>query len=265
MTGEGLSALKRHLSEVKSALLAYSGGVDSTLLASVAHEVLGDRLLAATARGSIYPSREIRRAAEMAAKIGLRHRFVDVDPLGTDGVRGNPPDRCYHCKWTIFSRLREIAAAEGLDAVLDGQNADDAGDYRPGARAAAELGVISPLRDAGLTKTEIRDISRRLDLDTWEDPALACLATRVPYGRELTPELLARIDAAEDALIAAGFRQVRVRDLATGARIEVPLDDVPRLSGGLLESLTVQLKELGYASVEVDPRGYRSGSMDEAL
>jgi uncharacterized protein len=239
--------------------------VDSTLLAALALRELGGRALAVTARGEIFPRLEARRAAELAGRMGIRHRFLDVAPLSVEGVRRNPPDRCYHCKRTVFGRLVEMAAAEGLAAVLDGQNVDDAGDYRPGERAAAELGVISPLREAGLGKSAIRQELRRLGLPNWSEPSMACLASRVPYGQELAAARLRRIDSAEEFLRDLGLAQVRVRDSGETARIEVPAEDVALLAAELRERVVRRLKALGYRYVSVDLEGYRTGSMNEGL
>lgn len=260
-----LAALKARLAGLGSACLAWSGGVDSTFLAAVAREVLGDRLLAVTAVSETYSGRERRAARRLARRLGLRHRLLRTRELELASFRANPPDRCYHCKRELFLKLKALAARSGLAALLDGQNADDAGDYRPGARAAAELGAVSPLKEAGLTKREIRALSRRMGLPTWNAPAQACLASRFPYGRALSAKGLARVAAAEEALRGLGFGQLRVRDHGDVARIEVPPADLRRLTGPARTRIVRSLKRLGYAYVTLDLEGYRTGSMNEVL
>jgi uncharacterized protein len=262
---EKLAALERIVSATGGACLAFSGGADSTFLARVASRVLGERFLAVTAASETYPARERRQAVDLAARLGFRHAVIETSELGLPGFRTNPPDRCYHCKKELFTRLRKVAEREGLPALLDGQNADDAGDYRPGARAAAELDVKSPLREAGLAKAEIRELSRREGLPTWDKPALACLASRFPYGREITAESLARVEAAEEYLRGLGLGQLRVRHHGDIARIEVKPADMAALAGAEREGVVRRLRELGYAYVSLDLEGYRTGSMNEVL
>lgn len=255
--------LKQIFTDAGGVLVAFSGGVDSTLVLRTAVEALGERALGVTATSVIHPRFEIEEAKCLASEVGARHRVIEVDPLALAGVAHNPPDRCYHCKHAVFSRLLEIAREEGLALVADGSNVDDAGDFRPGLRALKELGICSPLREAGLGKAEIREISRELGLPTWDKPAYACLATRIPYGEELTPERLRRIDAAEDVLRGLDLKQVRVRDHGEIARIEI----VPDNFGLALEPqnrarILAQLRKLGYAFVALDLEGYRMGSMN---
>jgi uncharacterized protein len=235
----------------------------------VAAEVLGDRLLAVTAVSETYPESERREAGRLARRLGLRHRFIRTSELGIPGFSSNPPDRCYHCKRELFgklARLARVARREGFAALLDGQNADDTADYRPGARAAAELGVLSPLKAAGLTKREIRELSREMGLPTWKKPAQACLASRFPYGEAITVEKLGRVAAAEEFLRRLGLGQLRVRDHGRLARIEVPAQDIARLAAPRTRSKVVaRLKKLGYTWVALDLQGYRTGSMNEVL
>jgi uncharacterized protein len=261
-----LAALVERLSGLESALLAYSGGVDSTFLARVAGEVLGERFLAVTAASETYPAHERRDAESIARKYGWRHMVVPTSELGISGFSDNTPNRCYYCKKELMTRLGRIAASQGIAHVLDGQNADDAGDYRPGSKAAAELGVLSPLRDAGLTKDEIRRLSKERGLPTWDKPACACLASRFPYGQEITAEKLRKVAAAEEVLRSVGLGQLRVRDDAgTTARIEVPPGDISRLASDLREEVVRRFKVLGYKYVSLDLEGYRTGSMNETL
>ncbi|MHC4914965.1 MAG: ATP-dependent sacrificial sulfur transferase LarE [Planctomycetota bacterium] len=262
---EKLQALRRRLSGLGSACLAYSGGVDSTFLACIAGDVLGEKFLAVTADSETYPSRERREAVELAASLGFRHEVIATSELGIPGFQANPPDRCYHCKKELFERLREVAGEHGLACLLDGQNADDVSDYRPGLRAAEELGVVSPLREAGLTKEEIRTLSRELGLPTWDKPAFACLASRFPYGRPITEEGLRRVDRAEEFLRELGVGQLRVRDHDGIARIEVAPKDIPKMAGNWRKQVIENLKGLGYMYVTLDLDGYRTGSMNLTL
>ncbi len=258
--------LRSLVRSLDSVAVAFSGGVDSALLAKVCQDELPGRALAVTVRAQIHPRFEMVQAGEIARAIGIPHEVLEVDAFQIPHLAENPPDRCYHCKRAVFGRLAALAKERGFACVADGTNADDRGDFRPGARAVRELGVRSPLQEAGMTKRDIRELSRRLGLPTWDQPSLACLASRIPYGDPITEESLRRIDAAEDALRAAGYRQCRVRHHGPVARIEVPPEDIARLAApGEREAVVEKLRALGYAYVALDLAGYRTGSLNEML
>ena len=264
---EKATALHTLLTELGSVLVAYSGGVDSTLLLRVALDTLGrERVLAVTAQSETYPQSEVEAATELASRLGARHLLISTEELKDQRFAHNPPDRCYYCKHELFRKLTEIAKREGLNAVCDGANYDDLGDFRPGMRAGAELGVRSPLKEVGLTKEETRQLSKELGLPTWDKPSYACLASRFPYGTEITPEQLRRIEEAESFLRSLGIGQLRVRHHGEIARIEVSPADFPRLfANGMRERVITKLRSLGYTYVTIDLQGYRTGSMNETL
>jgi uncharacterized protein len=250
-----------------SVAIGYSGGVDSTLLVKVARDVLGGRALAMIGKSETYPTRDYEEAVSIARAIGVR--FVEVNTEETDvrKFQENPPDRCYYCKTELFGKLDEIAGREGIAWIADGTITDDVGDFRPGMLAKTEHNVRSPLLEAGLSKTEVREISRHLNLPTWDKPAFACLSSRFPYGMGITKENLLKVDNAETILRDLGFRRFRVRfhDERT-ARIEVDAGDIQRfLNDELRERIVQRLKELGFTYIALDLQGYRTGSMNEVL
>jgi uncharacterized protein len=247
-------------------LVGFSGGVDSTLVLRVAVEELGARALAVTGRSPSVPAREIEEAVRLAAAMGARHRVLATEELAVEAYRVNGADRCYHCKTELWAKLEPLRIAEGLAWLVDGTNADDPGDHRPGLRARDENRVRSPLVEAGMSKEDVRQVSRRLGLETAEKPAGPCLASRFPYGTEVTAEGLARVEAAEDRVRALGFRQFRVRHHGDVARLEVHPDELGRaLDPTLRARLAQALKEAGYRWVALDLEGYRSGSLNEVL
>jgi len=270
MTGPGQAPaaeiyqhLVARLRALGPAAVAFSGGVDSSLLLYALREAQGEGTLAITARTPLVCSVEAHSAAHLPGRLGVRHLWVDADPLERAEVRRNQPDRCYHCKRYLLEAIRARAVAEGYSVLLEGSNRDDAHDYRPGSRAVRELGVLSPLAAAGLTKEQIRALARERGLENWAQPALACLASRIPVGEEITPERLQCIDRAEEALRALGFREVRVRDYGSLARIEVESEHVARLLEPATRTRIVEeLKAIGYRFLAVDLEGYRQGAMN---
>lgn len=261
-----LVALDKELAQYGSLVIGFSGGVDSTFLVSEAFKVLGDKVLAVTIDSAFCPRREIQEAQELAAGIGVKHRLLTVKPLNDKSVAANPPNRCYYCKKNIFFELLAVAGAEGLAYVADGSNVDDDQDYRPGRKALQELKIVSPLRQAGLSKADIRALSKERGLATWQKESAACLASRIPYGEELTTEKLKRVEAAETFLMPLKLKHLRVRSHGNLARIEVSAEDFPKLLAEPFKmKLITSFKEFGFKFVTLDLEGYRTGSLNEAL
>ena len=254
------------LSGVESIIVAFSGGVDSAYLAWAATQVLGSAALCVTADSPSYPDHHRQLALDVARRFGLRHQIIHTTELEQPAYRANPVNRCYYCKHELYSALTVVAREHGIAAIADGSNADDRGDYRPGRQAAREFGVRSPLDEAGLTKSDIRELSHRAGLPTWDEPASACLSSRIPYLSEVTDEKLRMIERAERAVRALGFRVCRVRHHDDFARLEIGVDELPRaLQPDVSERLVAELVAVGYRDVTIDPRGYRQGSLNEGL
>ncbi len=259
-----IDRLKAILQKMESLAIAFSGGADSTFLLAVASELPDIDIMAITASSPMIPSWEIIEAKKMAARLKVKHKIIKTDPLENPLLKKNPPERCYICKKDLFAKFLNLVKEQGLRYLADGTNHDDLKAYRPGLRALKELGVRSPLAEAGLIKEDIRKYSKIMGLPTWDTPALACLATRIPYNEEITMEKLKMIDRAEEFIRSLGFRQVRVRCHYSMARIELDPVDIPRLLEQSMREKTVsRLKTIGFNHITIDLEGYRSGSMDE--
>ena len=259
-------SLKSILKDMETVLVGFSGGVDSSFLLKTAQDVLGDRVLAVIAKSETYPEKEQGEAVKLAEEWKVPLKIIQTDELDNPEFVQNPPTRCYFCKNELFSKLKEIASSEGILFVCDGANYEDLDDFRPGAKAAEELGVRSPLKEAGLIKDEIREISRWMGLPTWNKPSLACLSSRFPYNTEIDRDSLKQISLAEDYLRSKGFTQVRVRHHGQIARIEVEPDEIViMMDPELRQDVVENLKAFGYAYVALDLAGYRTGSMNEPL
>ncbi|MEE9603953.1 MAG: ATP-dependent sacrificial sulfur transferase LarE [Candidatus Scalindua sp.] len=266
MVEEKLLKLKKIVKDLESVVVAFSGGVDSTLVAKVCYDVLKDNSMAVTARSETYPDFEFEEAKGLAKEIGIRHLVLNTSELAIEGFASNPPNRCYFCKTELFEKLKDIAKQHRFLHVADGANLDDMEDYRPGLEASKELGVKSPLKEADMTKKDVREASKMLNLPNWNKPAYACMSSRFPYGQSITEEKLKMVSEAEKYLRGLGLEQFRVRHHETIARIEVLPEDIHILTNSSTrDELLSKFKEIGFTYVTLDLEGYRSGSMNEVL
>ncbi len=263
---EKLVNLKAVVSKLESVVVAFSGGVDSTLVAKVCYDTLKDNSMAVTAKSETYPDFEFKEAQKLASEIGIKHMVIDTSELAIEGFANNPPERCYFCKTELFGKLKDIAKEHDFLNVADGANLDDTQEFRPGLKASKELNVRSPLKEAGLAKKDIREVSKMLNLPNWNKPAYACLSSRFPYGQSITEEKINMVSAAEKYLRELGLIQFRVRHHETIARIEVLPEDIHILTNSpVRDELANRFKEIGFTYVTLDLAGYRSGSMNEVL
>jgi pyridinium-3,5-biscarboxylic acid mononucleotide sulfurtransferase len=266
MRDEREARLREILTDIQSCVVAFSGGVDSAYLAVVANDVLAENALAVTAASPSYPMSQRRTAEAVVQQFGIRHEMIRSTEMRDPNYVANTPDRCYFCKQELYTRLQDIARSRGFRHVVDGNNVDDIGDYRPGRRAAADLQVRSPLIEANLRKADIRELSRKLGLQTWNQPASACLSSRIPYGSEVTPEKLRMIERSEELLRSLGFSQCRVRHHGEVARIEIERTDLARaMNLELFDTISRGLKKIGFKFVALDLDGYRTGALNEVL
>ena len=256
--------LKNNLKKMKSVAIAFSGGVDSTFLVKTAFDVLGKNAVAITATSSTYPQRELKEAKNFAKSIGVKHIIINSEETDIKNFSKNPIDRCYYCKKELFLKIKDIAKENNLNFILDGSNADDVSDYRPGRQALKELSIVSPLKDVGITKHEIRKLSKKMKLDTWDKSAFACLASRFPYGEKITKTKLKRVEQAESFLFTLGIKQLRVRYHGDTARIEVLKNDFEKIIRNSDEIISY-FKKLKFTYVTLDLQGYRTGSLNEGL
>ena len=259
-----LDQLKKNLQNMNSVAIAYSGGVDSSFLLKIAHDVLGEKTISVIAISSTFPQWETEKAKDFTKKFGIKNIVIKTNELKDDNFVRNPENRCYYCKKNLFSKIKQVAIKEKTKYVLDGSNIDDVSDYRPGMKALEELGVVSPLKEVGLTKKEIRELSNEMNLDTWDKPSFACLASRFPYGEKITKLKLEQVEKAEDIIRALDIKQFRVRHHNKTARIEVSKNDFQKILKHS-ENIVKYFKKLGFKYITLDIEGYRTGSLNEVL
>jgi len=258
--------LESRIFKLGSAVVAFSGGIDSTLVLAVANKVLGKRVLAVTAKSDSVPERELQAAQELTQALNIKHKIVKTEEMSSPNYLKNPANRCYYCKSELYTKLATVANQYKITNIINGINLDDLGDHRPGITAAKEAGIISPLVESQFNKQDVRSLAREMGLSNWEKPALACLSSRIPYGQPVTSKKLSMIDEAEEIFLAEGFREVRVRHYGDMASIELLKTEIPSLmKNGLYEKTIDRLKKIGFQKITIDPEGYRSGSLNEAL
>ena len=258
--------LESRIFKLESAVVAFSGGIDSTLVLAVANKVIGKRILAVTAKSDSVPERELQAAQELTQTLNIKHKIVKTEEMSSPNYLKNPANRCYYCKSELYTKLATVASQYKITNIINGINLDDLGDHRPGITAAKEAGIISPLVESQFNKQDVRSLAREMGLSNWKKPALACLSSRIPYGQPVTSKKLSMIDKAEEIFLAEGFREVRVRHYGDMASIELLKTEIPSLmKNGLYEKTIDRLKKIGFQKITIDPEGYRSGSLNEAL
>jgi len=258
--------LESRIFKLESAVVAFSGGIDSTLVLAVANKVIGKRILAVTAKSDSVPERELLAAQELTQTLNIKHKIVKTEEMSSPNYLKNPANRCYYCKSELYTKLATVASQYKITNIINGINLDDLGDHRPGITAAKEAGIISPLVESQFNKQDVRSLAREMGLSNWEKPALACLSSRIPYGQPVTSKKLSMIGEAEEIFLAEGFREVRVRHYGDMASIELLKTEIPSLmKNGLYEKTIDRLKKIGFQKITIDPEGYRSGSLNEAL
>jgi uncharacterized protein len=258
--------LESKIFKLESAIVAFSGGIDSTLVLAVANKVLSGRVLAVTAKSDSVPERELHAAQALTKVLGINHKVIRTEEMSSPDYLKNPENRCYYCKSELYTKLAMVSSQHKITSILNGTNLDDLGDHRPGILAAKEAGIISPLVESQLNKQDVRNLARDMGLTNWEKPALACLSSRIPYGQPVTAKKLSMVDEAEEIFLEEGFKEVRVRHYGDMARIELLKTEIPSLmKNGLYQKTMNRLKKIGFQRITIDPEGYRSGSLNEAL